>query len=97
MNDNDNEHRDSTEADMLEGHSFSGGVTMGATNRPTARPQGHLPVVPPGKIEIDEVRFPDLADLLARLHFSTSDGRIWLDEQRMLLIHASALGTCARR
>ena len=66
---------------------------MGATNRPTARPQGHLPVVPPGKIEIDEVRFPDLADLLARLHFSTSDGRIWLDEQRMLLIHASALGT----
>ncbi|MBX3680794.1 MAG: XylR N-terminal domain-containing protein, partial [Rhodocyclaceae bacterium] len=50
-------------------------------------------MVPPGSQKIDKVRFPDLADLLARLHFSTSDGRIWLDEQRMLLVHASALGT----
>ena len=48
------------------------------------------------KTEIDKVRFPDLADLMARLHFSTSDGRIWLDDQRMLLIHAKALGSLRR-
>ncbi|HQX07921.1 MAG TPA: sigma-54-dependent Fis family transcriptional regulator [Zoogloea sp.] len=29
---------------------------------------------------------------MGRLHFSTTDGRIWLDDQRMLLVHASALG-----
>jgi DNA-binding NtrC family response regulator/predicted hydrocarbon binding protein len=29
---------------------------------------------------------------MGRLHFSTRDGRIWLDDQRMLLIHAKALG-----
>jgi len=33
---------------------------------------------------------------MARLHFSTSDGRIWMDEQRMLLIHAKALGSLRR-
>lgn len=46
--------------------------------------------------DIDKVRFPDLADLMARLHFSTNDGRIWMDEQRMLLIHAKALGSLRR-
>ncbi len=46
--------------------------------------------------EVDKLRFPDLADLMSRLHFSTSDGRIWLDEQRMLLIHAKALGSLRR-
>ena len=46
--------------------------------------------------DVDKVRFPDLADLMARLHFSTSDGRIWMDEQRMLLIHAKALGSLRR-
>ena len=42
------------------------------------------------------MRFPDLADLLARLRFSTRDGRIWLDDQRMLLIHAKSLGALRR-
>jgi len=32
----------------------------------------------------------------ARLHFSPADGRIWLDDQRMLLIHSSALGVLRR-
>ena len=36
------------------------------------------------------------ADLMGRLHFSTRDGRIWLDDQRMLLIHAKALGLLRR-
>ena len=35
---------------------------------------------------------PNLVDLLERLHFAPEGGRIWLDDQRMLLIHASALG-----
>jgi transcriptional regulator with GAF, ATPase, and Fis domain len=56
----------------------------------------HLPVVPPDKMEFDKVRFPDMADLIARLRFSMSDGCIWLDDQRMLLINAMALGALRR-
>jgi two-component system, NtrC family, response regulator HydG len=59
-------------------------------------PQGHLPVLSQERADVDKVRFPDLADLMGRLHFSTSDGRIWLDDQRMLLIHAKALGSLRR-
>ncbi len=33
-----------------------------------------------------------MADLVERLRFSTREGRIWLDDERMLLIHARALG-----
>ena len=54
------------------------------------------PLIRTDRAVIDKVRFPDLADLMARLHFSTSDGRIWLDEQRMLLVHAKALGSLRR-
>jgi len=50
----------------------------------------------PDQAQIDKVRFPDLTDLLGRLRFSSSDGRIWLEEQRMLLIHARALGSLRR-
>jgi len=46
----------------------------------------------PANTEVDKVRFPNLVDLMGRLHFSTRDGRIWLDDQRMLLVHAKALG-----
>ena len=58
-------------------------------------PRDHLPVVQPDHV-VDKVRFPDMTDLMARLHFSTSDGRIWLDDQRMLLVHAKALGSLRR-
>src|SRR6202521_3116839 len=68
---------------------------MKATRSPSMLPPDHLPVVQPGQI-VDKVRFPDLADLMGRLHFSTSDGRIWLDDQRMLLVHAKALGWLRR-
>jgi two-component system, NtrC family, response regulator HydG len=54
------------------------------------------PVLSHAQADIDKVRFPDLADLMARLHFSTSDGRIWMDEHRMLLVHAKALGSLRR-
>jgi hypothetical protein len=58
----------------------------------------HVRIAPvdQGVTRVDSVRFPDLADLMARLHFSTSDGRIWLDDQRMLLVHAKALGSLRR-
>jgi two-component system, NtrC family, response regulator HydG len=40
--------------------------------------------------------FPELTDLIDRLRLSTNDGRIWLDDQRMLLMHARALGSLRR-
>ena len=69
-----------------------------AARRPAdaARAAATLPMLRPGQTDIDAVRFPDLSDLLSRLHFSTSDGRIWLDEHRMLLVHAKALGSLRR-
>lgn len=36
------------------------------------------------------------SDLIARLRFSPHDGRIWLDENRMLLIHSSGFGVLRR-
>ena len=69
---------------------------MKTNGRAPTLPRGHLPVVQPDKADVDEVRFPDIADLMARLHFSMSDGRIWLDDQRMLLVHAKALGSLRR-
>ncbi|MDB5961950.1 MAG: sigma-54-dependent Fis family transcriptional regulator [Massilia sp.] len=36
--------------------------------------------------------FPDIADLAARLHFSPTDGRIWLDDSRMILLRTEAFG-----
>lgn len=42
-------------------------------------------------ITLDVSRMPDIADLISRLHFHPAEGRIWLDDQRMLLLHASAL------
>ena len=55
-----------------------------------------LPVLRDEQTKVDKVRFPELADLMAELHFSTSDGRIWLNDQRMLLVHAKALGSMRR-
>ena len=72
---------------------------MTGSARLSTLPRGHEPVVSSDKTEIDKIRFPDLADLMARLHFSTSDGRIWLDDQRMLLLHAKSLhpGHCLEK
>ncbi len=39
---------------------------------------------------------PTLADLTESLFFSPGDGRIWLDEQRMILLHAAAIGALRR-
>ena len=37
-------------------------------------------------------RFPDIKDLADRLHFSPVDGRIWLDDSRMILLRTEAFG-----
>ena len=50
----------------------------------------------PSRAIVDPKSFPDIADLMARLHFAPADGRIWLDDQRMLLIHTSAMGVLRR-
>ncbi|WP_028007365.1 sigma-54-dependent Fis family transcriptional regulator [Solimonas flava] len=39
---------------------------------------------------------PDNRDLVSRIHFSPEDGHIWLDDQRMLLLHASGFGVLRR-
>lgn len=57
---------------------------------------GHLSLVTTNTIAVDSKCNPDIADLMAKLRFSPSDGRIWLDEQRMLLIHTSAMGVLRR-
>lgn len=38
------------------------------------------------------IRAPDIRDLANRLRFSPQQGRIWLDDQRMMLMHISSLG-----
>nr|WP_295680411.1 sigma-54-dependent Fis family transcriptional regulator [uncultured Nevskia sp.] len=50
----------------------------------------------PSSAGVDAQRLPDMADLMARLHFVPGDGRIWLDDQRMQLIHTSAMGVLRR-
>jgi two-component system, NtrC family, response regulator HydG len=70
---------------------------MKTRNPAPPRPADLRPVVgPDDKAAVDHVRFPDMADLMGRLHFSTNDGRIWFDDQRMLLMHAKALGSLRR-
>ena len=69
---------------------------MNKTGTPSHDRPERVPLVKPDRLEVDERHFPDIADLVARLRFSPSDGRIWLDDQRMLLIHSSALGVLRR-
>lgn len=35
---------------------------------------------------------PDTQDLLKQIHFESCEGKIWLEEQRMLLIHSAVMG-----
>ena len=45
---------------------------------------------------LDLADHPRLADLTECLFFSPGDGRIWLNDQRMVLMHTSSLGTLRR-
>jgi len=56
----------------------------------------NVPVISSDHADINTARFPDLADLMQRLRFSISAGRIMLDDQRMLLMHANAFGALRR-
>ena len=40
--------------------------------------------------------FPNIRDLSKRLRFSPQQGRIMLDDRRMILLHVSSLGTLRR-
>ncbi|MBS1191395.1 MAG: Fis family transcriptional regulator [Rhodocyclaceae bacterium] len=40
--------------------------------------------------------FPDISDLAARLRFSPTDGGIWLDDRRMVLLHNASLFSLRR-
>ncbi|KTT22824.1 sigma-54-dependent Fis family transcriptional regulator [Pseudacidovorax intermedius] len=46
--------------------------------------------------EVDAASHPTVADLSECLFFSPGDGRIWLQDQRMVLMHAQALGSLRR-
>ena len=39
------------------------------------------------------IKIPDIQDLAKRLRFAPQQGRIWLDDQRMMLMHISSLGS----
>jgi len=41
----------------------------------------------------EAARLPDNGDLRSRIRFSPLDGRIWLDNSRMILLHAAAFGS----
>ena len=39
-----------------------------------------------------ELHFPQQEDLLSQIRFDSENGKIWYNEQRMLLIHSSVMG-----
>ncbi len=65
---------------------------MTESRRPGSGAHASTSLAPLQKTPLVEPGFPDIADLMGRLSFSLNDGRIWLDDQRMLLIHAKSLG-----
>ncbi|MBU2065003.1 MAG: sigma 54-interacting transcriptional regulator [Gammaproteobacteria bacterium] len=46
--------------------------------------------------QLQDSQSPTLAELAECLFFSPSDGRIWLNDQRMLLLHSSSFGALRR-
>jgi two-component system, NtrC family, response regulator HydG len=42
--------------------------------------------------QLSDDDYPDIKDLASRLHFSPVDGRIWLDDSRMILLRTEAFG-----
>lgn len=46
--------------------------------------------------QLNDQRSPTLEELSECLHFSPGDGRIWLTDQRMLLMHSSSFGQLRR-
>lgn len=46
--------------------------------------------------DVGDIRLPDIGDLASRLRFSLRDGRVWLDTQRVAVIHLSTLASLRR-
>lgn len=67
------------------------------TNRSRRKAKSPLSLVtespPESKMCGSGIRVPDIADLAKRLRFAPLQGRIWLDDQRMMLMHVSSFGT----
>ena len=64
----------------------------------TERPaRGRRPTSPEGDAtrtgdDLSDIPVPEIHDLAKRLRFAPQQGRIWLDDQRMMLMHVSSLG-----
>lgn len=43
--------------------------------------------------EQTQLKFPTSEDLISQIQFAHEDGKIWLDEHRMLLIHSAVMGS----
>ncbi|MFP4895342.1 sigma 54-interacting transcriptional regulator [Paraburkholderia sp. EG304] len=67
---------------------------MATRSKPAASPR--MSMVSPKGDCVDSLRYPDIADLMSRLHFAPGDGRIWLGDQRMLLVHTGSVGVMRR-
>ena len=46
--------------------------------------------------DVDDKQHPTVEDISECLFFSPGDGRIWLQDQRMMLLHAEAMGSLRR-
>ncbi|MCW2248960.1 DNA-binding NtrC family response regulator [Azospirillum fermentarium] len=66
--------------------SERGGRAAGSAPAPPS-----TPLIPPHIVDEAGASMPDLADLSARLRFCPGDGRIWLGDHRMLMVHLAAL------
>ena len=64
-------------------------------SRPQTRQEGETIRLdaPAGK---SRQRFPDIGDLASRLRFAPSEGQIWFDNRRMMLIQTAALAALRR-
>ena len=79
-------------------------VSLADLNRSTATGQagGLLAPIEPGAlggfdtVGVSQHTHPTVADISECLFFSPGDGRIWLQDQRMILLHSEALGSLRR-
>jgi hypothetical protein len=72
---------------------------MRVTGVSPAAPPVHTPFSGQWRFDLKQVdgnSHPTVADLSECLFFSPGDGRIWLQDQRMVLMHAEALGALRR-
>ncbi|MBY4676722.1 sigma-54-dependent Fis family transcriptional regulator [Marinobacterium arenosum] len=43
--------------------------------------------------EVKALQLPEMGDLVSQIQFDTDHGKIWMNEQRMLLIHSAVMGS----